>query len=207
MTGDPVDHLRTAASRGDYPSMARLARALYELGLGPREVLRECYGVEFPAEFFVLADTEPTLLVDLTNLPWQLAIPLDRGGPPLEADSLSTTERKIFDHDPDLVPLAFCLSLTVRFGGFVLCYRVTELAAGRPTVFGIDHYVEPGTEVVRCADSLLAALLEHHIANAEHEEQEWRRTRAHSGGTVEEDDVRVAREFVADLEDLRRQVG
>jgi hypothetical protein len=116
-----LEHLRTEASRDDYPSMARLARALYETGLGPREVLRECYGVEFPAEFFLLHDPDPILLFLFTNQPAKLAVPLDRGGPPPNANPMSKCERDAFTRDPDLVPVLLCLDAYAAFGGKFLC--------------------------------------------------------------------------------------
>lgn len=57
-----LERLRAeAANRGHRP-MARLARALYEAGLPPEQVLRECYGVDLPREVFVIAKTNPYTL-------------------------------------------------------------------------------------------------------------------------------------------------
>jgi hypothetical protein len=82
---DTPARLRGRASRDDYESMCRLARALYRTGLGPREVLAECFGVALPEEFFIIAETQAHPDDDtpgyLTNLPWELAVPLEQGGP------------------------------------------------------------------------------------------------------------------------------
>jgi hypothetical protein len=208
MTEGPLERLRAEAARDDYPSMARLAQALYETGLSPREVLRECYGVEFPDEFFVLREADPELPFYFTNQPANLAIPLDRGGPPLTDDPMSNRERAVRARDPDLVPLVLCLNNYVRFGGMLLCYRLSELAAGRTTVFGIEYYATPDSQITRCADSLLAALHEHLAANAYWTEQERRRTAGHSGGsTVDDEEVEMAHEMVGEIEELRRQVS
>ena len=202
-----LEELRAEASRDDYPSMARLARALYETGLGPREVLRECYGVEFPAEFFVLHEADPSLLFLFTNQPANLAVPLDRGGPPPTADPMSKTERDVFTRDPDLVPLVLCLKAYAAFGGKFLCYRLSELAAGRSTVFAIERYATPDSEITRAGDSLLAALYEHHTAHLAWVEAEERATAGQSGGgTVDEEDIAIAQERLVEIEDLRRQV-
>jgi hypothetical protein len=185
--------------------MARLARALYETGLGPREVLRECYGVPFPDEFFLLAEKKPVLMFDYTYQPWDLAVPLDRGGP--AEDRTDDLETDILARDGDLVPLGVCLNMYAGFGGLFLCYRLTELAAGRTTVFGVEYDLTPESPVTRCADSLIAGLHEHLTANAAWTESERRRTAGHSGGHVDDGDVRTARAFVADIEKLRRRLG
>jgi hypothetical protein len=131
----------------DYPSMARLARALYETGLGPREVVRDCYGVELPEEFFVLHEADPELMFH------------------------------------------------------------SELEAGRPTVFAVEYYPTADSPVTRAADSLLAALHAHHTAHLAWLEQEDRATASHSGGgTVTEESLLVAQEFLLTLEDLRRKI-
>ena len=122
--------------------MARLARALYETGLTAEEVLRECYRVDFPAEVFVIADAGPYSLDTLTmftNQPWKLAVPLDRGGPAPTADSMAQTERKLIALDPDLLPLAGLLGHGAESedDNLILCYRLSELSAGRSTVFDV----------------------------------------------------------------------
>lgn len=207
MTEDPLERLRAEASRDDYPSMARLARALYETGLGPREVLRDCYGVDLPNEFLALREANPELLFYFTNRA-KLAVPLARGGPPPEPSPMDENERAALARDPDLVPLVLCLNNYAGFGGMLLCYRLSELAAGRTTVFTIEYDAGPDSEITRRADSLLAALHEHHAANADWAEQERRRTAGHSGGgTVTDEDVTMAHEMVAELEEIRRQVS
>jgi hypothetical protein len=104
--------LRAQASREDYSSMARLAHALYEHGLSVPEVMRECYGVDLPLEFVVLAEADlwrPGLLVVCTDQPWWLAVPPARGGPVAAADPSDGVERKLLALDPDLLPLAYTL--------------------------------------------------------------------------------------------------
>lgn len=184
-----------------------MARTLYETGLGPREVLRECYGVEFPAEFLVLREADPTWLFHFTNQPANLAVPLDRGGPPPTANPMSKNERDVYARDQDLLPLVLCLNNYAGFGGKFLCYRLSELRDGRSTVFAVEYYPTPDSEITRVADSLLAALYEHHKAHLAWVEEEERATASHSGGgTVDEEDLAVAQEYLVDIEDLRRQV-
>lgn len=187
--------------------MTRLARALYETGLGPREVLQECYGVAFPDEFFVLAEEKPVLMFEYTYQPWDLAVPPDRGGPP--EDRTDDLETDILARDPDLVPLGVCYSVGGGFGGMFLCYRLSELAASRPTIFAIEYDVTPESPVTRLADSLLAALHQHHAENAASLAAERLRTLGHrsGGGDVDDDEVRTAQLFVTRVAELRSRTA
>lgn len=165
MTEDAVSRARVEASRGNYASMAHLARALYETGLGPREVIHECYGTVFPEEFFLLAEKDAymlDLLVDFTNQPWQLAIPLSQGGPPPEPDSRDWIERNTFAYDPHLVPLALPLGADTAFKSQVICYHLDELRAGRPTTFGIRKTMGTDDEIKRYDLTLLEVIHQHH---------------------------------------------
>ncbi|TDV43551.1 hypothetical protein [Actinophytocola oryzae] len=177
--------------------MARLATALHETGLDPGEVLDECYGVEFPREFFVLAEADPTLLFDVTNQPWKLALP----HPPATAAPMAALEREIFSRDGDLLPLGRCLDIDAGFGGLFLCYRLTDLAADRTTVYSVEQHPTATSPIVPRADSLLAALHEHHTAHLARTAAEDRRTAA-SG-----EDTRLARKYLTRIAELRRRVS
>ncbi|MBE1496018.1 hypothetical protein H4696_003118 [Amycolatopsis lexingtonensis] len=187
--------------------MTRLARALYERGLDPRAVLRECYGVAFPDEFFVLAEARPVLMFEYTYQPWDLAVPLTRGGPP--PDRTDDLETDILARDADLVPLGVSYSIGSAFGGVFWCYRVTELAAGRSTIYSIEYDVTPESPVTRLADSLLDALYRHHVEGAESLKRERERTIGFrsGGGEVDDGEVETAKLFVERIEELRRRVG
>ncbi|MFI6287996.1 hypothetical protein ACIBCM_25150 [Streptomyces sp. NPDC051018] len=171
---DKFERLRVDAAGREYGPVVRLARALYEDGLSPEQVLRECYGVDFPREFFAAAAAGPytlDLLATLTNQPWQPAIPPTRGGPAPRAHPYEPEEQRLRAVDPDLLPLVFLIpsGVGVENPHLVLCYRLSELASGRSTVYGIRSAVygfrEEATmpsEAVRRGDSLLTVLLEHH---------------------------------------------
>jgi len=215
--------LRGRASRDDYRSMARLAWALYAAGLGPEEVLAECLGVTFPDEFLVLAEADPEeeATGNLTNLPWGLAVPLDRGGPVLRPSPMTWRhEQRIVAWDPDLLPL---LTLYrdqrwdhgagawrgVPHGHRLHCYRLSELAAGRSTVFGVpwdpndddrDLAVEPS------GPSLLTVLHEHLSARHGLDEWEVRQPWNRGAGSIDRDDVDDSRRIVAGIEALQRRV-
>jgi hypothetical protein len=213
VTENALDRLRAAAIRDDYVSMTRLARALYETGFGSREVLRECYGVAFPDEFFVLAEAKPVLMFEYTFQPWDLAVPLDRGGPPEDGtDGTDDLEIDILARDPDLLPLGVCHS-TARtgdhFGGMFLCYRLTELAASRSTIFSIEYDVTPESPVTQRADSLLAALHWHHTEGAKSLAAERERTLGYrsGGGEVDDEEVATAQLFVMRVAKLRARAG
>lgn len=208
MSDRDLDRLRAEASRGDYASMARLARALHASGRSPRQVIRDCYGVEFPGEFFAVADAPPAALYlpgDFANQPWKLAIPLERGGPPEEPDFMDEIERAIVARDPDLVPLLLLVEVDAQHGDLVLCYRLAELAAGRTVIEGLPQ-LDPDGEVVRCGDSLLAVLREH-LADI-HRMLEYQRSRpANRGaGAIEQDEVDRAWSLVERIDQLAGRV-
>jgi hypothetical protein len=195
----------------DHHAMARLARALYEAGHDPRQVMRECYGVAFPDEFFAIAEASPQLMFDFTILPWGLARPLNRGGPPRTTAPLDSLDRPVLVRDPDLIPLGLCLGVDegigTGLGGHFLCYRRSELAAGRSTVVSVEFRADPDSPITTRADSLLTALHEHHTANATWMAQWRRRTAGHSGGSIwDDEDLAAAQEFVADIEELQRRL-
>ncbi|MER6140621.1 hypothetical protein ABT174_11230 [Streptomyces sparsogenes] len=210
MTEDALRRLRAESSRDDYASMASLARALYPRGLSPREVVRECYGVGFPEEFFVLADAGPhslDLMVDFPLLPWRLAVPPDRGGLPERPDPMADITRKVFVRDPDLIPLFLGININLEHGGRVLCYSLAELGAGRTTVFGIWKDVEPHNEVERCGDSLLAVLHEHHAQYVDWlESQSWDPANVRTD-PVDEETVAEIRDLVLMIEGFQRRAA
>jgi hypothetical protein len=205
-----IERLRAEASRGDYASMARLARALYEAGQGPREVLRGCYEVEFPDELFAILEAGSRALPLMwvyTNQPWELAVPPDRGGPRPAAHRLDDVEQRILARDPDLMPLGLILSSQSRWAGSVLCYRLGELGAGRTAVFGIARDVAAEDQVVRCGASLLEVLLEHHADVLSGLEREWRDPSNFGAGSVDLEELAEVRSLVERIEELRRQVA
>lgn len=190
--------------------MSHWARSLYERGLTPEQVLRECYGTDCPRELFVICENEPVRLslpVNFTNQPWKLAVPLARGGPRPTSDSMEGFERKIFDRDPDLIPLALFLDSHAVHGGSLICYRLTELAAGRSAVFSIRRSLSDGDGIRPAGDSFLSALHAHH---ADLHRQLRRRLESPSNlgdGSIDETAVAEAQEWVDRIESLRRRVS
>lgn len=211
----PLDTLRARASRADYRSLAVLARALYAEGLGPREVLRECYGVDFPAEFFVAAEGDMARRMSYDfDLPWQLAVPLDRGGPFLRPSSGWRLGRRILDRFPDLVPL---MSLhpdlryghggivpppPARHGGRIVCYSMGELAAGRSTVWGISEEVD---DAQVCGESLLSVLHEYYVDRYRLDEWESRQPWSWGADTIRPEALEEGRRVVESAEAMQRE--
>lgn len=203
--------LRAEASRADYSSMARLARALYENGLSVAEVMRECYEVDLPLEFLVLAEAELWrlgLLVVCTDQPWRLAVPPARGGPLAASDPPDGTEQRLLALDPDLLPLVFTLGMNSPSWANkeMLCYRLSELAAGRPTVFRLREKTTRRDRVKRRGDSLLAVLEELHLEELRETERlmdapdDW-------GVGAEDEHLEAARELVERVAKLRRALA
>ncbi|MET9014048.1 hypothetical protein ACWCPX_14135 [Streptomyces olivaceoviridis] len=209
MTEAAVSRARAEASRGDYASMARLARALYETGLGPREVIRECYGTDFPDEFFLLAEKNPytlDLLINFTNQPWRLAIPLRQGGPPPEPDSQDRIERRAFAYDPHLVPLALPLGVDTALKGRVICYHLDELSAGRPTTFGIRKTVDIDDETERYDGSLLDILHQHHADFLRRLTNRSDLPSNRGTGAVDNEDIEEAQDILNRIEALQHEL-
>jgi len=203
VSAETLARLRERASRDDYRSMARLAWALYAAGLGVDEVLSECLGVTLPAEFFVLAegDLEEDTHGGATTMPWYLAKPLDQGGPVLVAATMTwRRERQIFAWDPDLLPVT-------ELDDVVHCYRLSELAAGRTTVFGVPADEDAELSVELTGPSLLSVL--HEQASHEHATAEWQLGRESNRGfgSIDHDDVDQARQVVLRIEELQRRVA
>ncbi|WP_242910678.1 hypothetical protein [Actinomadura terrae] len=222
---DPIPSLRAAASRADFYSMALLARALYRAGKGPREVLRECYGVDFPDEFFVLAEARPELAMEFTDQPWQLAVPLDRGGPPLRPGPRARVEKQILALEPDLLPV-FSLyadyrhahgDITspppARHGGLLICYRLGDLREGRSAAYGVPRISGrekadelTALDVVHCGTSLFDVLHEHFADR--HDLDEWESSQPwnRGAGSIDDEEVDASLEVVQEIEALRRRL-
>ncbi|GII62807.1 hypothetical protein Skr01_28920 [Sphaerisporangium krabiense] len=206
MTDEAIERLHAKASRADYASMARLAKALYAHGAHPREVLRRCYGVDFPPEYFLIAGQRRSglhLLVTFTNQPWKLGVPPSQGGSmPGPYQLIERTERRIFARDPDLVPLMRLSGFGLKVYDTVICYRLTELRQGAATVFGIKQRANPDDAVVRLGDSMLEVLHAHHVDHVHHLEwvleQPWNR----GFGALDRKSVEDVRSLVEQIEDL-----
>lgn len=207
MSDDELARLRAAASRDDYGSMSALARALHGRGVGARDVLRDCYGVRWPDELFAIAEAreqgrDPPMLY--TNQPWNLAIPLDRGGPAAEAPAIGKIERQVLAHDPALVPLVVLQDPDYRHGDSVVCYRLDELAAGRATAFGLRLFFPRHAAPERYGDSLVAVMRDHFGDAVRRLERELAGPRNRGAGSIDERDVAAARTWLAEVEDIAR---
>ncbi|MEV0615139.1 hypothetical protein AB0I81_17580 [Nonomuraea sp. NPDC050404] len=210
MSSDAVDRLRAAASPDDYTSMARLARALYEIGLCPRDVLRECYGVTFPEELFVIADggglKQLGQTISCTYQPWKLAVPPDRGSPAAMPNSMADIELRLRAVDPDLMPLAVIPPAVFGAHQWFVCYRLSALRAGRSTVFRLFGTSDPGAALA-CGDSLLELLHREHAKVVHQLEKELRKPYNWGAGSVDDEDVERAYESLERIEELQRQAS
>lgn len=221
----PLESLRVQATRGDYRTMSRLARALYATGLNPREVLAECFGLTFPDEFFAIAGTDSRDVLPgwETNLPWGLAVPPDRGGPAARPSAMMwRPERRIFAFDPDLVPLvalhgddridhgAKKRQPRVPYGDRILCYSMGELAAGRSTVIAVpwERAEEGGELFAETSGSSLLTVL-HQYLSARHQLNEWEVMQPwnRGAGSIDATEVEGSREAVAEIEALQRRLA
>jgi hypothetical protein len=214
-----LDRLAAEASRADYRSMARRARRLYESGADVRTVLRRCYDFDLPDEFYAIAN-EPEFFDDdvvrgvtyviplvYSNQPWQLAIPLERGGPDPEPDIVDERERWLFGIDPMLLPLLDFTGAGWQPNALLYCYHLEELRAGRTTVFGVTLGYDGRVPPVRVSDSLLAALRELFGGNIAELEREMAQEYNKGAGSVDPDEVDVARRWLERVDRIRRRLN
>lgn len=188
--------------RTDYSAMMQFAIGLHEQGLAPRDVLRRCYGVDFPEEFYAVIEAGPDLLDwggERTDFPWQLLFPPERGGPAGEP-FLARIERTIHEHNPDLVPLIDLNGPRTRYGGKVVCYQLSHLAADRPDVVVVDP--NPPVDVVGRGDSFLGLLREHYADRIDDMHQALTDPRNARAPLVEPDDMDEAASYLRRVEEL-----
>jgi len=207
-----LERLKREASRNDYRSMARLARALYESGETVRRVLRECYGVEFPEELLAIVDARARRRAphaQFTNQPWRLAVPLGQGGPAPEPHGLEVIEQRTFAVDPALVPLLVLRNPDSVHGNSLLCYRLDELAAGRSTVIGLRAFWYRDSVAIPepYGDSLVGVLHEHFAENAHRLERELDSPSNRGAGSIDPTYVSDAQGALARVEDIERQLA
>lgn len=209
MDDESVAALKMNASRGEYASMVALSAALFRKGLPVHSVLRECYGVDFPAEFLVMAGVDrfdTGLFVEFTNQPWECADPVESAGA-LKAPRIDEVERQLFEIDDDLVPLLRLIGSRQRLGGSVICYRLSELSDGRSTVFAVKEELREWMSPESCGASLLDLLLEFHgeayealIAQRDSESN-------FGSGMVDDDEVAEVYELIEEIAQMRRKAG
>ncbi|WP_163506484.1 hypothetical protein [Fodinicola acaciae] len=207
MTDGAIERLRAGVSGRDYASMARLAKALYDRKLRTREVLHECYGADFPSEFFATAGERlrrPPLLVIFTNLPWKLVTLGESSPPSAPSEEL---EKRIFARDPDLVPLVRLIGSRTTRERPVMCYRLSELRAGRTAVFSIKATATARDPITRHGESLLDVVRAHHANVLQHMEwlvdQPWNR----GFGAEDEKAIDEVRSLLERIEELQRQAA
>lgn len=191
--------------------MARLALRLYGSGLRPAEVLQRCYGVRFPREFFVLAETpEATeeLLIVLFNQPWRMAVPPERRGPRASVlPQQEEQEQALLARDRDLLPLLVPIGLHARHGGKTVGYRLSELAAGRTTVFALSRNARHDSPIEPIGDSLLAFRHEHHADAYKAVRDQYNAPSNRGAGMVDADEVGELAVLVRHVQDLQHRAA
>ncbi|MET9662633.1 hypothetical protein [Streptomyces sp. NPDC006510] len=196
--------------REGYAAMAARAQALYDQGRSAREALAECYGVELPDEIFAIADTEfDPELPDYfpVNQPWRLITGPGRGPVPPAPRTSERYEKAVADLDPDLLPLVRLGEEETKHGDSMLCYRLSDLAQGAATVYGIEGAVWTvlealPAEVPRYGDSLLDVLAEYYADfYAQMEERYYG-----PGHAVSDEMLDEARDIVEAIDRLKRDL-
>lgn len=94
-------------------------------------------------------------------------------------------------------------------GDLIHCYRLSELAAGRSTVFGVpSKQADEGGElsVKPSGRSLLTVLHEYVTARLRLDEWEIRQPWNRGAGSIDDTDVEASRQCVAKTEALQRRL-
>jgi hypothetical protein len=100
----------------------------------------------------------PHLMATFARQPWDLGAPPGQGGPPpSHTGTTESAERRIFDRDPDLVPLMELIGEGTNLRRTVICYRLTELRLGDTTVFGINKKATVRDQIAHCGSGRCAS--------------------------------------------------
>ncbi|WP_411084764.1 hypothetical protein [Streptomyces sp. cmx-18-6] len=185
------------------------AHLLHERGLTSGQVLLNCYGVPFPFEIFILNESGKLanrFPVDFTNQPWKLISSQVKDSAQVHLSSMAKLEQVILDRDPDLVPLALLVDSSALHGGKLVCYRLTELSAGRSTVYSLPRCLPPDTDAVRAGESFLSVMHEHHASVHDQWQRRLDSVSNRGDGSMDEGTVAEARAWLNDIEDLQQQV-
>lgn len=211
MTDNDGSQDHATPSRGAPQSLIPWARRLYEQGKAREQVVREIYGVDFPAEVYLLRDTDgPDLPLDWLNQAWWIMTPLEQGGPkvvvsPNEDQYLINA----YAQAPHVALLMVLWEDDAIHGDSIIGYDLDELRAGRSTVVGLldqTDVPESGAEFKVFGPSLLQVL--HEWLTNQHEMLAWRLTRESNRGcgSIDHDDVDQALQCVQFIEGLRKQL-
>ena len=206
-----LSEIKKGARQDDYPSMEALARAALDAGQTPAEMLRTCYGVSFPAEVHMI-DTmrgeRRALPGTYANQPWSL-LALARGASDELRPMIGEYERRARTIDERLLPLLLLQDDGGTHSGWFVCYRIDELAAGRPTIVALvpDFWNRGARDVQRLGDSLAGVLHEHFASAAKRIQAEYESPSNRGAGSAEEGEVTHAQEMLARADDLVRAVA
>ena len=198
-------------SRGDPQSLIPWARRLYEQGKTREQVVREIYGVDFPAEVYLLRDSDgPYLPLRWLNQPWRIMTPLEQGGPEVIVNPWS--DRKLINAYAQAPHVALLMVLRegdATHGDSVIGYDLDELRAGRSTVVGLLDQVEvpeSGAEFQGFGPSLLQVL--HEWLTDQHRLLTRRLTLESNrgAGSITDEDVEEAAQRIRFIEGLQEQL-
>ena len=187
------------------------ARGLYAEGRSRTEVARAVYGVDLPAEFFVIVDAvvadSAALPLYVLCHPWEVCRLADPAREPYLRDVAG--QRLVDDaaaQHPEIVLLMeLCLSDAVHGDSFV-GYDVRELRAGRSTVVGFEGDVPAQGATY----SVLGPSLLHVLAEMTADNLRMMRARATVWENIRygtpDQDIEAAVELTRRVEELRLRV-
>ncbi len=117
---------------------------MYEAGKSRSEVLTAIYGVDLPREAVLIHRDyvlgQGGLRVIWKTNPWQLMIPLDKGGPKFEIGEIDCEDDvRAYAQAPNVVLVAWLGYPNIPRGFSLIGYDLDEVAAGRSTVVGLPQ--------------------------------------------------------------------
>ncbi len=197
-----------AASRADPRTLVPAARQMYEAGKTRSEVLTAIYGVDLPREAPLFlrdyVEGDNALGVSWNAHPWELMLPLDRGGPQFMIDGpWLVDDIRAYAQAPHVVIVGHLCYARLPNGLLLIAYDLNEVAAGRSTIValpaGCRQVPESGAVFSPIGDSLIDVFSSVIADYTQHWEQWDNRTSA-------EELERVARQREG-IEALRRELA
>jgi hypothetical protein len=199
-------------SRGNFDSLVPWARRLFAEGKSVGEVMRAIYGVDLPAEVYVLDRAYPKRLwlpLDQTFHPWELFVLAEPGREVRGEDPWAREqEENAFAQNPNFLPLLRTGESDAEYGYYVLGYDIEELRNGKTTILGHQGDIPAtGAEFEVIGTSLLDVLhtwMSDHLRMIKHQ---FESPMNRGAGSLEKKDVDEVVGMLRGIEELQKEAA
>jgi len=200
-------------SRADPSSLVPFARHLCETGKSREEIIREIYHVDFPDEFYLFEKWcivgNLYLPLEWLHHPWELIIPLERGGPSEEFYPWSEKQEKnAFSQAPHVVLLMALYAGDAIYDDYYIGYDLNELREGRTTIVGHENDIpENGAKFEIIGSSMLEVL---HVWMSDHhrmKQAQYNKPSNRGFGSLTEEDVEEVAEQLSGIEAMQAELA